>query len=72
MNAEQVLYRQKESVRTIQVLGTVWTNESAQSTEARGRGGLPRDRNEGITVPVGSGLPYSTDDWKSEEGHTGK
>lgn len=35
VNAEQVLYRQKESVRTIQVLGTVGTNESAQSTEAQ-------------------------------------
>ena len=49
VNAEQVLYRQRERVRTIQVLGTVWTNESAQSRRLRGRGGLPGDVSEGVS-----------------------
>lgn len=43
MNAEQVLYRQKERVRTIQVLGV------HRVQRLRGRGGLPRGRNEGVS-----------------------
>lgn len=49
VNAERVRYRQKERVRTTQVWELCGQMQVRRGRRLRGRGGLPRDRNEGVS-----------------------